>query len=62
MTSSFLRLKEAASYLGISRQTLWRLGISDPTFPRMIIISARCKGYRREALHEWLKAKEQFDV
>lgn len=56
--SALLRPKAAAELLNISRTTLWRLSEFDPTFPRKIVISCRCVGWRREALLDWLKTKE----
>lgn len=54
-----LRPAQAAACLGISRRKLYDLDECDPTFPRKIVFSARCVGYRRESLIEWLRAKEQ---
>ena len=53
-----LRTKQAAAYLGISTVSLWRLENSDPTFPRKIVITSRCVGWRAESLQAWLEAKE----
>lgn len=56
--AAILRPKGAAEYLGISRRKLYDLAEIDPDFPRKIVFSARCVGWRREALDAWLQAKE----
>ena len=58
ITPEILRSRQAASYLGISRTTLWRLEQSDPSFPRKIVITSRCVGWRKESLDSWLKGME----
>lgn len=58
MTPSFLRPNQAAAYIGVSRRYLYKLSDSDPTFPRKIIITARCVGWRKEALDQWISCKE----
>ncbi|MCU7830321.1 MAG: AlpA family phage regulatory protein [Candidatus Thiodiazotropha sp. (ex Myrtea sp. 'scaly one' KF741663)] len=54
-----LRPAKAAAYLGFSRRKLYDLAEIDPTFPRKIVFSSRCVGYRRESLDSWLLEKEQ---
>ena len=56
--ASILRPNVAAAYLGVSRRKLYDLAEIDPTFPRKIVLSKRCVGWRREALDSWLEAKE----
>ncbi|WP_028490927.1 AlpA family transcriptional regulator [Thioalkalivibrio sp. ALJ15] len=56
--AAILRPNEAAPYLGMSRRKLYDLSESDPTFPRKIVFSSRCVGWRREALDAWLRGKE----
>lgn len=53
-----LRLQDAATYLQISLTTLWRLGESDPTFPRKIKLSSRVACYKRQELDAWLQQKK----
>jgi prophage regulatory protein len=48
----------ACAYIGVSRSGLHRLSENDPTFPRKIVISKRCVGYRTDSLDAWLAAKE----
>lgn len=56
-----LRPAQAAEYLGVSRTKLHFLHECDPSFPRKIIFSIRCVGYRKEALDAWLLEKEKED-
>jgi prophage regulatory protein len=55
---ALLRPAMACVFLGISRTSLHRLSETDRTFPRKIILSRRCVGYRADALEDWLAAKE----
>lgn len=57
-SAALLRPQQASTYLGISRTSLHRLSETDPTFPRKVVISPRCVGYRADSLASWLKAKE----
>ncbi len=56
-TVNFLRLKDSAIHMGISLPTLWRLGETDPDFPKKIRITARCCGYLRSDLDAYLAKK-----
>lgn len=56
--NEMLRLKGAATLLGISLVTLWRLGETDPTFPKKIRITSRCVGYRRGDLLAWQESRQ----
>lgn len=53
-----LRLKDAASYIGVSKPTLWRLAEQDENFPKKIHITSRCCIYRKADLDAWLESKE----
>lgn len=53
-----LRLKQAAAYLNVSLQTLWRLSERDPKFPPKIKASPRLCFYRKSDLDQWLKSRE----
>lgn len=55
---AMLRPAMACAFLGISRTGLHRLSECDPTFPRKIVLSKRCVGYRADSLEAWLAAKE----
>ncbi|PWG62333.1 helix-turn-helix transcriptional regulator [Spiribacter halobius] len=57
--SGVLRPPQAAEYLGMTTRHLYNVAERDPTFPRKIVFSARCVGWRREALDAWLKEKER---
>jgi prophage regulatory protein len=57
-TRGLLRPASTCDYLDISRSGLHRLSENDPTFPRKIVLSKRCVGYRTEALDAWLAFKE----
>lgn len=56
--NEMLRLKEAAQLLGFSLVTLWRLGETDPTFPKKIRITSRCVGYRLGDLLAWQETRQ----
>jgi predicted DNA-binding transcriptional regulator AlpA len=56
-TPAMYRLKEAAYYLQVSLPTLWRLGETDPRFPKKIHITSRCAGYLKDDLDKWLSEK-----
>lgn len=56
---AMLRPAAASKHIGVSRTTLHRLSETDPTFPRKIVISRRCVGYRTDALDAWLAMKER---
>lgn len=56
--TEFLRPAAACEYLGVSRATLWRLSEADPQFPRKVVLTPRCVGWRRSALDEYLAEKE----
>ena len=57
-TTAILRPAQAAAYLGVSRRTIYALSESDPSFPRKVVFSSRCVGWRRESLDAWLREKE----
>lgn len=54
-----LRVKPAAQYCGFSVPTLYRLLKADPTFPNKVVLSARCVGFKKSSLDEWLKSREE---
>lgn len=53
----FYRPADACRYLGIGRTKLHDLTETDPDFPRKIRISARCVGWTRQQLDDWLGKK-----
>ena len=56
--NAVLRPPMAAKYLGCSLRQLYTIAQNDPDFPRKIVFSPRCVGYRREALDAYLQRKE----
>lgn len=54
---AFFRPADACRYLGIGRTKLHLLSETDPDFPRKVRLSARCVGWRRQELDEWLAKK-----
>ncbi len=56
--TELLRPADAAQYLHISRVTLWRLAETDPDFPRKIVLTPRCVGWRKSSLDSYLAKKE----
>src|SRR6056297_3224726 len=58
ITAAVMRTQEAADYLGISRTKLHFLHECDPSFPRKIVFSIRCVGYRKDSIDAWLAKKE----
>ena len=54
-----LRPPQAAEYVGVSLRHLYNIEEADPDFPRKIVFSKRCVGYRRESLDAWLERKER---
>ena len=53
-----LRPPKAAEYIGVSLRQLYNIAERDPDFPRKIVFSPRCVGFRREAIDAWLERKE----
>ncbi len=54
---AFYRPKHAAHYLGIGRTKLYELMEYDANFPRPVRLGARCIGWTRSQLDQWLEAK-----
>lgn len=57
MTPAILRTKEAAKFVGVSESTLWRIQQTDPSFPRKIVLTKRCVGWKPEDLLQWLELR-----
>jgi predicted DNA-binding transcriptional regulator AlpA len=53
-----LRPAEACRYLGMSRTTLHQLHERDLSFPRKIVFTPRCVGWKKHSLDAWLAKKE----
>jgi prophage regulatory protein len=54
---ALLKLKTAAAVSGLSEATLYRKAASDPTFPKLIKMGARCTRIRAGDLTAWLAAQ-----
>ena len=57
IADALLRMKTAAQIAGMSEATLYRKAGSDPTFPKLIKIGARCTRIRAGELTAWLAAQ-----
>jgi len=57
ITPAIMRPKDACAYIGIGRTKLHVMHETDPTFPRKIRFSARCVGWRKADIDDWLEAK-----
>ncbi len=57
-----LRRPVARKRAGISKTTEWRLARSDPTFPKIVRISAGLTGYREDEFDAWLEARPRVPL
>ena len=57
LADALLRMKTAEQIAGMSVATLYRKAGSDPTFPKLIKIGARCTRIRAGELTAWLAAQ-----
>lgn len=57
IAEALLKLKTAAAVAGLSEATLYRKAKTDPTFPRLIRLGARCTRIRAGDLTTWLAAQ-----
>ncbi len=53
-----LRPKQIELMLGLSRHTIRRLRLADPTFPRALRLTPGIVLYRRRDIRAWLRRKE----
>ena len=49
--------KELAARFSVSRQTIWRLVKSDPTFPKPIRLTAGCTRWLLSEIEAWEESK-----
>ena len=56
---ALLRMSTASALAGLSEATLYRKAASDPTFPRLVKMGARCTRIRAGDLTTWLQAQHQ---
>lgn len=54
---TFFRTKATCNYLNIGPTKLAEIHEHDETFPRKIRLSARCVGWRKSDLDQWLNKK-----
>lgn len=59
--NAFVRLPQVLKDTGLSRATLYRK-IQDGTFPKQARIAARCVGWRRSAIEQWLQNPMFYSV
>lgn len=59
IADALLTLRTASAVAGISPATIYRRASTDPTFPRLIRLGARCTRIRAGDLTEWLAAKAE---
>jgi len=52
----FIRIRQVFEMLGVSRTTLWRM-VQAGAFPRPVRITERNRGYPRETVEAWMKAR-----
>jgi prophage regulatory protein len=49
----FLRMRSVLERAGFSRSTLYRK-MQEGTFPRQVLISDYCRGWRESAINRWM--------
>jgi predicted DNA-binding transcriptional regulator AlpA len=54
---ALLRMRTVAAIAGLSEASLYRKAATDPTFPKLIRLSARCTRIRAGDLTAWLVAQ-----
>lgn len=54
--AAVLTIGEAANYVGVRPTTFWNLR-KDPTFPPVIRLTERLRGYLRADLDAWIEAR-----
>jgi len=57
VVQEFYRPADVCKYLGIGRTMLHRLEKEDPSFPKKIVLSARCVVWSRRSIEDWVKSK-----
>jgi len=54
---ALLTLKTVSAIAGLSEATIYRRAAADPTFPKLVRLSARCTRIRAGDLTAWLAAQ-----
>lgn len=57
LADALLRIKTAAHFSGMSEATLYRKAKTDPTFPKLVKLGARCTRIRAGDFTAWLNSK-----
>ena len=57
IADALLKLKTVSAVTGISEATIYRKAATDPTFPKLIRLGARCTRIRAGDLTTWLAAQ-----
>lgn len=57
IADALLTLRTASAVAGLSEATLYRKAKTDPTFPPLVKMGARCTRIRAGALTAWLASK-----
>lgn len=57
IADALLKMRTAAAVAGLSEATLYRKAATDPTFPKLVKIGARCTRIRAGELTAWLAAQ-----
>lgn len=57
IADALLKMCTASAVSGLSEATLYRKAASDPTFPKLIKLGARCTRIRAGDLTAWLSAQ-----
>lgn len=54
----YIKLSKVSISHGLSPGSVLRLQEADPTFPRLVVLSPKCKLINVTELNDWLKAQE----
>jgi prophage regulatory protein len=57
MNEKYASDKDISARFGVSRQTIWRLVKSDPTFPKPIRLTAGCTRWQLSEVEDWETSK-----
>jgi prophage regulatory protein len=57
LENALLTLKTASAVAGISEATIYRKASTDPTFPKLIKMGARCTRIRAGDLSAWIRVQ-----
>ena len=60
--SILLKFSEVAVRLNCTRQTVYKLVSTDPTFPRPIRLTPKCPRFRADEIEAWLADRQAEPV